>query len=51
MKLLQKTLKASRQIQVVSMTSRLAAWPLSTCFKMAAADAEFWASLETNFSG
>ena len=29
----------------------LAPWSLSTCFKLAAADAEFWASLETNFSG
>ena len=24
-------------------------WPLSICLKMAAADAKFWASLETNF--
>ena len=29
------------------MTSRLAAWPLSTCFKMAATDAELWASLDS----
>ena len=43
--------KLSTKIKLVSMTSRLAAWPLSTCFKMAAADAAFWASLGTNFLG
>ena len=32
------------------MTSRLAAWPLSTCFKIADAASEFWATLETKFS-
>ena len=33
------------------MTSRVAAWLLNISFKMAAIDAEFWASLKTNFSG
>ena len=34
-------LQASRQIQFGQMTQRLAAWYLSTCFKMAAADLGF----------
>ena len=42
--------KLPAKFKLVSMTSRLAAWQLSTCFKMAAPDAEFWASLDTNFS-
>ena len=36
---------------VNGMTSRLAGWLLSTCFKMAITDAEFCASLEINLSG
>ena len=43
--------KLPAKFKLVGMTSGLLAWPLSTCFKIAAADAEFWASLETNFSG
>ena len=43
--------KLSAKFKLVSMTSRLAAWPLNICFQMVATDAEFWASLETNFSG
>ena len=42
--------KLSAKFQLGGM-SRLVPWPLNTCFKMAAADAKFWASLETNFSG
>ena len=43
--------KLPSKFKLVSMMSRLAAWTLSTCFKMAAADAEFWACLESYFSG
>ena len=43
--------KLPTKLKLVSMMLRLAAWLLSTCFKMADTDAEFWASLETNFSG
>ena len=42
--------KLSAKFKLVSMTSRLAAWPLTTCLKMTAGNAKFWASLETNFS-
>ena len=43
--------KLPAKIKLVSMMSRLAAWPLSTCFKLAAADAAFWASLGTTCLG
>ena len=48
--LIQLHFELPAKFKVGSMTPRLAAWSLSTCFKMAAADAEFWASLESNFS-
>ena len=43
--------KLPTKLKLVNMTSRLAAWPLSTGFKMVAHNAKFWPSLETNFPG
>ena len=43
--------KLPAKFKLGGMTSRLAAWPLNTCFKMAAADAEILGFFGDYFSG